>query len=229
MKKAAILIVEDDHDIRSANCAALKLEGYLVMEADTLTKGRSLVEEFSPDLIILDILLPDGNGLRYCEELRGKSGIRILFLSALNTKADSLAGLRAGGDDYISKPYDMDELLLRVEALLRRGKLIGLEEQVLRLGGLELDFVSRRALLNGRDILLRPKEFALLEILAHNYGRTVAIHELYEKVWGMDAAGDVRTVKEHISRIRSKLGENSTFSIVSERGRGYCLERNEHS
>lgn len=229
MKKAAILIVEDDHDIRSANCAALKLEGYLVMEADTLTKGRSLVEEFSPDLIILDILLPDGNGLRYCEELRGKSGIRILFLSALNTKADSLAGLRAGGDDYISKPYDMDELLLRVEALLRRGKLIGLEEQVLRLGGLELDFVSRRALLNGRDILLRPKEFALLEILVRNHGRTVAIHELYEKVWGMDAAGDVRTVKEHISRIRSKLGENSTFSIVSERGRGYCLERIEHS
>lgn len=229
MKKAAILIVEDDHDIRSANCAALKLEGYLVMEADTLTKGRSLVEEFSPDLIILDILLPDGNGLRYCEELRGKSGIRILFLSALNTKADSLAGLRAGGDDYISKPYDMDELLLRVKALLRRGKLIGLEEQPLRLGRLELDFVSRRALLNGRDILLRPKEFALLEILVHNHGRTVAIHELYEKVWGMDAAGDVRTVKEHISRIRSKLGENSTFSIVSERGRGYCLERIEHS
>lgn len=225
MKKASILIVEDDHDIRSANSAALKLEGYFVMEADTLTKGRSLVEEFSPDLIILDILLPDGNGLCYCEELRGKSGIRILFLSALNTKADSLAGLRAGGDDYISKPYDMDELLLRVEALLRRGKLIGLEEQPLRLGGLELDFVSRRALLNGRDILLRPKEFALLEILAHNHGRTVTIHELYEKVWGMDAVGNVRTVKEHISRIRSKLGENSTFSIVSERGRGYCLER----
>lgn len=223
MKRAKILIVEDDYDIRNANRAALEMEGYIVMEAETLERGRAIVEEMRPDLIILDILLPDGNGLNYCGELRGKSGVRILFLSALSTKADALAGLRAGGDDYISKPYDMEELLARVEALLRRGKLIGLEEPPLNLEGLELDFISRRALLNGRDILLKPKEFALLEILVRNRDRTVAVDELYEKVWGMDAAGDVRTVKEHISRIRGKLGEDSGFSIISERGKGYCL------
>lgn len=223
MKKAMILIIEDDYDIRSANCAALELEGYMVMEADTLARGRSMAEESAPDLIILDILLPDGNGLCYCEELRGKSGVRILFLSALGTKTDTLAGLRAGGDDYIAKPYDMEELLARVEALLRRGRLIGQEEPMLRLGGLELDSISRRALQNGRDILLKPKEFALLEVLVRSHGKTVAVDELYEKVWGMNSAGDVRTVKEHISRIRSKLGENSGLSIVSERGRGYCI------
>lgn len=225
MRKAMILIVEDDNDIMNANRTALELEGYCVKEADTLAKGRVIVEESSPDLILLDILLPDGNGLHYCEELRGKSGIRILFLSALNTKADSLAGLRAGGDDYIAKPYDMDDLLLRVEALLRRGKLIGREEVHLKLGDLELDIISRRALLGGMDILLKPKEFALLEVLMRNFGRTVSVERLYEKVWGMSAAGDVRTVKEHISRIRSRLREDRTYSIQSERGMGYSLTR----
>jgi len=223
MKDKTILIIEDDYDIGRANRAALELEGYQVMEADTLSKGRQIVEESLPDLIILDILLPDGNGLKYCEELRGKSGIRILFLSALNTKSDILAGLRAGGDDYMAKPYDMDELLLRVEALLRRGRLAGLEEPPLQAGGLFLDFTARRASLNGRDLLLKPKEFSLLEILLRNQGQTVSSGELYKKVWGMDTAGDVRTVKEHISRIRSKLGENSTLTIVAERGRGYRL------
>lgn len=224
MKKATILIVEDDRDILNANRAALELEGYDVLTADTLSKGRSAAEELSPDLIILDILLPDGNGLSYCEELRGKSGIRILFLSALNTREDVLAGLRAGGDDYISKPYDMDELLLRVETLLRRGKLIGQEEPPLRLGGLELDFVSHRALLCGQDILLKPKEFSLLAVLAREPGRTLPVAELYKRVWGMDMVDDPHTVKEHISRIRSKLGKECELLIVSERGKGYRLQ-----
>ncbi|MEA4890110.1 MAG: response regulator transcription factor [Clostridiaceae bacterium] len=224
MKRAAVLIVEDDHDILSANSAALELEGYDVLSADTLAKGRSIAESISPDLIILDILLPDGNGLSYCEELRGNSGIRILFLSALNTRENILAGLRAGGDDYISKPYDMDELLLRVEALLRRGKLNGQEEPPMRLGELELDFTSHRALLCGADILLKPKEFALLAVLAREPGRVFSAAELYKKVWGMDMAGDKRTVKEHISRIRSKLCRESGFSVVSERGKGYRLQ-----
>lgn len=224
MNDMTILIIEDDYDIRSANRAALEMEGYQVVEADTLSKGRQIAEESPPDLILLDILLPDGNGLQYCKELRGKSGIRILFLSALSTKSDLLAGLRAGGDDYMSKPYDMDELLLRVEALLRRGRFIGTDEPETQLYGLEMNYISRRALLSGKDLLLKPKEFALLEVLVRSRGRTVPVGELYEKVWDMDTAGDVRTVKEHISRIRSKLGQNSTLSIVQERGKGYRLE-----
>jgi len=227
MKKAIVLIIEDDHDILSANRAALKLEGYDVLTADTLSKGRSVADEFSPDLIILDVLLPDGNGLKYCEELRGKSGVRILFLSALSTKEDVLAGLRAGGDDYISKPYDMDELLLRVEALLRRGKLAGQAELPLRLGELELDFISHRALIRGRDILLKPKEFALLTVLAREPDSTFPASELYKKIWGMDMAGDTHAVKEHISRIRSKLGRECGLSVVAERGKGYRLQPSE--
>lgn len=224
MKKSTILIVEDDTDILNANRTALELEGYLVLEADTLKKGQMMVKEHSPDLIMLDILLPDGNGIVLCEELRCENSIRILFLSALGTKADVLSGLRAGGDDYIAKPYDMDELILRVEALLRRGKLIGREEPPQVLGRLTLNHTSRRAFLSGRDILLKPKEFALLAVLADNSGEAIPAEELYKKVWGLDISGDVRTVKEHISRIRSKLGAENDFSIVSERGKGYRLE-----
>jgi Response regulators consisting of a CheY-like receiver domain and a winged-helix DNA-binding domain len=224
MKKATILIIEDDRDILSANRAALELEGYDVLAADTLSRGQSVADELSPDLIILDILLPDGNGLSYCEELRGKSGVRILFLSALNTRADVLAGLRVGGDDYMSKPYDMDELILRVESLLRRSRLIGQDEPSLRLGELELDFTSHRVMLSGRDILLKPKEFALLAALVREHGRVFSAAELYKMVWGMDMAGDARTVKEHISRIRSKLGKECEFLIISERGKGYRLQ-----
>ena len=222
MSGATILIVEDDHDISSANRTALELTGYRVIEADTLMKAREAVVQFSPDLILLDVLMPDGNGVRYCEELRGKCGVRILFLSALGAREDSMAGLRAGGDDYISKPYDMDELILHVEVLLRRGKLQGNEDEPERLGGLTLDYTAHRAMLQERDLLLTPKEFALLSVLARSSKHAVPTSDLYEKVWGMSAAGDARAVKEHISRIRSKLGIGA--DIISERGKGYRLE-----
>lgn len=222
MYKADILIVEDDADIMRATRTALELEGYRVAAADTLAKARAAVSISPPDLIILDILLPDGNGLDYCEELRGASGVRILFLSALNTRADVLAGLRAGGDDYISKPYDMDELLLRIEALLRRGRLIEGADASLRLQELEMDLTSRRAMLRGKDILLKPKEFALLYLLARQPDRTISVKELYERAWGMQTADDARSVKEHVSRIRTKL-RGSGLTIVSQRGMGYRL------
>lgn len=224
MKRATILMVEDDHHIRNANRAALELAGYCVLEADTLAKGRAMAETCVPDLIILDILLPDGNGLRYCTELRGKSGVRILFLSALGTKGDILAGLRAGGDDYIAKPYDMDELLVRVETLLRRGKLIGVAEPPLRLNGLEMDFISRRAYLNNGDLLLETKEFAVLEALVKHRGGWLSAQELYAMVWGMEPCQDVRTVRVRVSGLRHKLREHGgEMDIESKRDRGYRL------
>ena len=223
MSKATILLVEDDSDILRVNRMALEMEGYRVLEAETLAAGREAVESENPDLIVLDITLPDGSGLEYCRELRGKSGVRILFLSALSAKADSIAGLRAGGDDYIPKPYLVDELLARVDALMRRGRLTGMEYAPLRVGALEINFTSRRVLLHGADFLLKPKEFALLEILARSRDRHVTAEELYEKLWGMDAADDVRTVKEHVYRLRRKLGDSAPVIIDSERGKGYRL------
>lgn len=128
-----ILIVEDDADIRAANRDLLELAGYRVVTASTLASGRDAVERNHPDLVILDVLLPDGSGLDLCRDLRKSDDVRILFLSALNTSEDVVEGLRRGGDDYLGKPYLTEELLLRVQALLRRGK--GPRELARRLDG----------------------------------------------------------------------------------------------
>jgi len=222
MTGASILLVEDEFDVRKGNRIALELEGYRVLEADTLAKGRELVEREHPDLIVLDILLPDGNGLAYCQELRGKSGVRILFLSALNTKEDAIAGLRMGGDDYIAKPYLMDELLIRIETLLRRGKLIGTEEAPLRIGALEISSVPRMVRLNGQNLQFTPTELILLETLLRKRDQYIRTRELYERVWGMEAI-DTRPIKQHIRNMRSKLGDNAPVAIESIQGKGYRI------
>jgi len=218
-----ILLMDGDRDTMRANRASLELEGYQVLEADTLEKGRTIAEDKKPDLIVLDIMLPDGNGLNYCRELREQSGVRILFLSALNTKADVIEGLQSGGDDYIAKPYLIDELVARVQALLRRGALTRMEDTPLCVGRLELHLLSRRAYLHGENLFLRAKEFSLLELLVKNRERYMPADEIYTTLWDADALNDVRTIKEHISRLRHKL-EGSGATIESARGRGYQLK-----
>lgn len=230
MQNATILVVEDDANILKASCKALKLEGYDVLAAKSLSAGHSLMECEAPDLIVLDVLLPDGNGLDYCEELRGKSDVPILFLSALNTSRDIVAGLQAGGDFYLPKPYDMDVFLAQVNAMLRRGKSTPHENGSLCFGELMLDTVSRCGFLNGRDLLLKPKEFALLEVLIRQNSRPINAHELYKHVWGRNAAGDVRTVWVHISALRSKLGnpkETGSPWLLCSRNNGYYLSLEE--
>ncbi len=215
-----ILLIEDDPVILKTNCKALELQGYSVLCAGTLARGHTLLERNSPNLIVLDILLPDGSGLDYCEELRNKSSVPILFLSALGTSKDVVAGLQAGGNCYLSKPYDMDVLLAQVEAMLRHGNHA---DSALIFGELTLDMISRRASVDGRDLLARPREFALLEVLVRNRGCFVNQKELYQAVWGMDSAEDTRTVKEHISRLRRKLA-GCAVRIESERGKGYRIK-----
>lgn len=184
MIKTTLLIVEEDANILNANSSALELEGYRVETAKSLREARAAVEAFAPDLILMDILLPDGNGLQYCQELRGESSVRILFLSARCAKADVLAGFRAGCDDYLVKPYDMDELILRVGALLRRGRTAGPDESQLVLGRLTLNRTAMRATQDGCDLMLKPKEFAILCLLAENRGRTLSAKEMYTNIWG---------------------------------------------
>lgn len=217
-----ILMIEDNPSILRTNRMELELEGYRVLSAQTLTAGRELVEREHPDLILLDILLPDGNGLEYCRELFGQDGPRILFLSALNTPEDVITGLRAGGDDYMTKPYLTEELLARVEALLRRPVRSKAELPSLRIGPLELNVTAGRAYLNRNDLLLTPKELSLLGILLRRPGEYVASQELYEQVWGMDAV-DTRPIRQHIRRLREKLGEDAPIIIESEQGRGYRI------
>jgi DNA-binding response OmpR family regulator len=226
-EKITILVIEDDPVIMKTNCKALKLLGYSVLHADTIAKGRRITSQKKLDLILLDILLPDGNGVEFCREIRGGSNIPILFLSALGSNDNILAGLRAGGDDYISKPYDLDILMVKVEALLRRSRNIRqYEKDFLRMGNLKLDMRSRRAYLGDQDLVLKPREFSVLEVLIRQKGEPLNAVELYGKVWALETAGDVRTVWVHISTLRRKLGDpEKTGSpyLLFNRNSGYYL------
>ncbi len=220
MSKNLILLIEDDPDIASANRIMLELEGYSVIEARTLKKGKELVENSSPDLVVMDIMLPDGNSLDYCRELRGKSGVRILFLSALGTKEDIVEGLRAGGDDYLAKPYIMDELILRIQSLMRRGNM---EQEEMNPKGLTFNSLSNQAFYDGKDLMLKPKEYAVLELLNKNRDYYLSAEEIYSAVWNIDGGDDLSTVHNHIYSLRKKL-TGTGYSIELKRGRGYQLK-----
>lgn len=218
--KQTILLIENNPDVMKINRVALTMRGYRVLEAETIGKGRTLLGIERPDLIILDIVMPDGNGLILCEEVRKKSDTPILILSALNENHDIVNGLMRGGDDYLPKPYDMSVLLARVEALLRRCRRA--TETVLTRGDLTLDTVSQRALVNGKDALLTPKEFAILLCLVRSEGRELQTNRLYEAAWGQPMGDDTNAVKIAVSRLRKKI-EPTGFKIDVVRGAGYCL------
>lgn len=220
MSKSLILLIEDDPDIASANKIMLELEGYSVIEARTLKKGKELVESASPDLVVMDIMLPDGNSLEYCRELRGKSGVRILFLSALGTKEDIVKGLRAGGDDYLAKPYIMDELILRIQSLMRRGNM---NQSDTNKGRLTFNSLSNQAFCDGEDLVLKPKEYAVLELLDQNRDFYLSAEEIYSAVWNAEGGDDLGTVHNHIYSLRKKLSGKG-FIIELKRGRGYRLK-----
>lgn len=220
MSKSLILLIEDDPDIASANKIMLELEGYSVIEARTLKKGKELVESASPDLVVMDIMLPDGNSLEYCRELRGKSGVRILFLSALGTKEDIVKGLRAGGDDYLAKPYIMDELILRIQSLMRRGNM---NQSDTNKGRLTFNSLSNQAFCDGEDLMLKPKEYAVLELLDQNRDFYLSAEEIYSAVWNAEGGDDLGTVHNHIYSLRKKLSGKG-FIIELKRGRGYRLK-----
>lgn len=215
-----ILMIEDNPDIMKINRAVFK-QRYRVLEAVTLKEGREILERETPDLIILDIMLPDGSGLEYCEEIRSTLTVPLLFLTALGENQQIVEGLKRGGDDYLTKPYDLDVLSARVEVLLRRHNA-QLEEQVLRAGTLEISKLPHVAKVEGRDLLLTPRELSLLELLLRQRGQFISTRELYELVWGMEAV-DVSPVKQHIHNIRRKLGESAPVAIEAQQGKGYRL------
>lgn len=214
-----ILLIEDNPHIMKINRLTLVERGYSVLEASTVAEGRDLMNSECIDLIILDIILPDGNGLDFCRKVREVRNIPILFLTALGDSSDVVNGLVSGGDDYMTKPYDLDVLAARVDVLLRRNR----QDVIQHIGSLELNTVSSRAYLCGEDLCLTHMEYSILEYLVKNREWYTSAEELYEKLWDMEVSGDVRTVWEHISRIRKKLNGKSSVAIVSGRGKGYRI------
>jgi len=200
---ALILLVEDNEQILRGNEWMLKRRGFEVAAALTLAEAKQRLAERTPDAIILDIMLPDGSGLDFMRQLRKESDIPILLLTGLTTSQDVIRGFSCGGDDYLSKPYDFGVLLARVEALLRRAALI---PKTLTKGALKLDIMASRAYLDGGDLLLSPKEFALLLLMAQNEGNLVSTEYIYDSIWKQEQPADTSAVRTAVSRLRKKLG-----------------------
>lgn len=217
-----ILLVEDNPHILRINAEVLGLRGYEVLRASTAAEARGHLQWHPVDLIVLDIMLPDANGLDLCRELKKQYHVPILFLTALGENQDVVEGLRAGGDDYLSKPYDLEVFVARVEARLRERND---NRRHVSYGCLRLDTVSLTGFVNGQDIQLTQKEFTVLLLLAQNAERRVSSSELAREVWGDGADQENSALWTLISRLRKKLrSEESRLEIASLRG-GYLLEQ----
>lgn len=224
-----VLLVEDDRNILRTNRRILEREGFAVLCAESVEEARALLKEYSPDALVLDILLPDGSGISFCEEIRSFTPAPVLFLTALNEKEEVIQGLVAGGNDYITKPYDIDEFLARVNSqinLARMNRQITYEGNVLVRGMLTLNLISGRAYLNGKDMLLTQKEYTLLLILIRHEEEIIPADSLYQMVWNQPMSKDSRTLKKHLSNVRKKLEEgNSGYMITASYGKGYCIRK----
>lgn len=215
-----VLLVEDNPHIMEINREALLMEGYEVLEAEDGKGCMAVLEARDADLIVLDIMLPDSDGLTLCRQIKARWDIPILFLSALGENAQIIEGLRAGGDDYLPKPYDIGVLLARIEARLRTDRH---RKRFVTRGSLRLDTLSLIAAFGEKDLLLTQKEFALLLSLTQNPGRLLKREELYSAVWGVDAAGDLSALHTTVSRLNRKLSP-AGLRVSFQRGEGYTLE-----
>jgi DNA-binding response OmpR family regulator len=216
-----LLLVEDEQAVQENNMKILKRRGYEIKQAYSLEEARNIIKVSPPKGIILDLRLPDGSGLEFLQELRKKSSIPVLILTAMGERDDILSGFQYGSDDYLTKPYDLSLFLMRVEALLRRADAIPEE---LEYSELKLFPISNTAMLNGVDMLLSQKEYALLQLFVQNPDKILSAEYLYEKVWGHEMIEKDTSLKVTISKLRNKL-DGSSFKITASRREGYYLER----
>lgn len=217
-----ILLVEDNPDIMKINYMSLMMEGYHVLKAKTAAECMRELQANDVDLIILDIMLPDGNGIALCTRIKKQYEIPILFLSALGENADIIEALRAGGDDYLPKPYDINVLIARAEARLRS---VHKEKRFFSVGVLKFDTTARVCFCRDRELSLTQKEFSLLLQLARNNGQHVKKEALYESVWGSPLSGDSAALYTAVSRLNTKLKkQNAPLTISYLHEKGYALE-----
>ncbi|MHA7964150.1 response regulator transcription factor [Paenibacillus sp. CAU 1782] len=231
MKQKKILIIEDEGAIRDILSYALRKEGFAVAEAGTGQEGLTELERSKPELVLLDLMLPDMSGFDLCRKLSANLKIPVIMITAKSDMMDKVLGMELGADDYITKPFDIREVVARVRAIFRRIEQISesLENQsfdVITLDGrIEIRKPEREVLRNGERAGLTNKEYDLLLFLASHHRRVFTRTELLDKVWGFDFAGDTRTVDIHVQRIRKKLDTAQGASVIETVfGVGYKLD-----
>ena len=224
-----VLIVEDEESLADPLAFLLRKEGF---EASVITDGAQALPTFdrvSPDIVLLDLMLPGMSGTEICKALRTRSNVPVIMVTARDSEIDKVVGLELGADDYVTKPYSARELIARIRAVLRRGGEVpddGLEIGILEAGPVRMDVERHTVSVNGTSITLPLKEFDLLEYLLRNSGRVLTRGQLIDRVWGVDYVGDTKTLDVHVKRRRSKIEPDpaNPKHLITVRGLGYKLE-----
>ena len=223
----SVLVVEDDRNIAELLQMYLEKEGYAVTIAADGGQGLSKFRAIKPDLVLLDVMMPVMDGWAVCKTIRAEGKTPVIMLTAKSETDDKVAGLRSGADDYITKPFEMKEVLARIEAVLRRSDCITTEKQARRLifDKLVIDMDAFELTVDGKKVDIPPKEMELLFYLASSPNRVYTRNQLLDEVWGFDYFGDSRTVDVHIKRLRDKLdGVSEKWTLKTVWGVGYKFE-----
>ena len=223
-----ILVVEDEASFSEALEFLLGKEGFSVVTADTGAEALKKFDQGGIDLVLLDLMIPEVSGTEVCRQIRTKSRVPIIMLTAKDSEVDKVVGLEIGADDYVTKPYSSRELVARIRAVLRRnsGDAIDSESGLMTVGPVRMDVDRHQVAVNGNPVSLPLKEFELLEFLMRNAGRVLTRMQLIDRVWGSDYVGDTKTLDVHIKRLRAKIETdpaNPTL-IQTVRVLGYKME-----
>ncbi len=234
MSEISVLIVEDEESFIEALESGLSREGFKVTVARDGAEALDIFERVAPDLILLDVMLPKVSGIDVCREIRAKSSVPIIMVTAKGAEIDTVVGLEVGADDYITKPYRLRELVARMRAVLRRRSggepeptgAVAPASDVVEIGDVRLDHERHEVTIRGEAVKLPLKEFELLALLLENAGRVLTRDILIDRVWGSDYVGDTKTLDVHVKRLRSKVEADPADPqcIVTIRGLGYKFE-----
>lgn len=225
-----MLIVEDEQSFVEALTVGLKREGFLVHVARDGTEALAMFDAIAPDLVLLDLMLPGLSGLEVCRQLRTRSAVPIVMVTAKDAEIDTVVGLEVGADDYVTKPYRMRELVARMRAVLRRAPKSDADDsasaETLEIGDVRLDPERHEVTVRGGEVKLPLKEFELLELLLTNAGRVLTRDTLIDRVWGETYVGDTKTLDVHIKRLRGRIEDDPAkpTRITTIRGLGYRFE-----
>jgi two-component system response regulator RegX3 len=227
-----VLVVEDEASFVDALSVGLQREGFRVQVARDGAEALELFDLVEPDLVLLDLMLPRVSGVDVCRQLRARSSVPIIMVTAKSSEIDTVVGLEVGADDYVSKPYRLRELVARMRAALRRvpqgvgNGSAAASEDALEVGDVRLDADRHEVVIRGQEVSLPLKEFELLELLLANAGRVLPRETLISRIWGVDYVGDTKTLDVHVKRLRAKVEEDPSAPrrIVTIRGLGYKYE-----